>query len=559
MAAILPVNAYTSPTVEKPLFDPDGNGPYRVLRAFARRGVDLLHRSSVDPEGVAQECLKGLLAGLEGTAFAEDHGLTGEESLEAWRERVPIRSHDDLRGYLDRVVAGEGNVLTREKVESVLKTSGTTGPAKWLPVTRSWEKDVALGQSLWRLALIRDHEEVTRGKVLTVVSPAVEGHLPSGLPYGSNTGRMQAAQPWIVRMRYAVPGEVFSISDPEARAYTLLRFALQASVTSITTANPSTLLLLARKLREHAESLAADLAEGSLARGPATLLQPEEQRSLARRLKKGVPPEDWRLARIWDLVCVQCWKGGSAPFFLERLPEALGREVPVREVGITASEGYFAIPLSDEDLGGVAWLGGHLLEFVDEEGRVYWPWELQSGCQYRLVISTRAGLYRYDLDDVLEVVGWEGAIPRLRFVRKGCSMLNLTGEKLTEDQVSSAVGAVFAGLQLRGFTAGHLLAEVPAVVVGVEGLSMPLDPDLAPRLEAALCAANVEYQSKRESGRLGPACLRVLPPGTYDAYRAQRLEEGAPEAQVKEPVVARDAEAWSRVLSAAENAAPGDR
>jgi hypothetical protein len=512
----------------------------------------------VDPQEVTQERLSGLLSGLAGTAFAQDHGLSGEEDLEAWRERVPIRSYDGLRDYLDRAVAGEEDVLTREKVESVLKTSGTTGPAKWLPVTRSWAKEVALGQSLWRLALIRDHEEVTRGKVLTVVSPAVEGHLPSGLPYGSNTGRMQAAQPWIVRMRYAVPAGVFAISDPEARVYTLLRFALQAPVTSITTANPSTLLLLARKLREYADDLAADLAEGSLARGPAARLGSEERRTLARGLKKSVPPEDWHLARIWSLVCVQCWKGGSAPFFLERLPEALGREIPVREVGITASEGYFAIPLSDEDPGGVAWLGGHLLEFVDDEGGVYWPWELKTGGQYRLVISTSAGLYRYDLDDVLEVVGWEGSLPRLRFVRKGCSMLNLTGEKLTEDQVSRAVGTVLAGLPLRGFTAGHIRDEVPAVCVGIEGIER-LDPALAPRLDAALCAANIEYQSKRESGRLGPARLRILPPGTYDAYRAQRLDEGAPEAQVKDPVVARDAEAWALLLSAAESAAPGDR
>ena len=256
------------------MFPHEGNGPYRLLRGFARSLVDRLERAAIDPEGAQRERLRRILRGARGTAFAADHALSGDEGLDAFRSRVPIRTYDELAPWLDRVVAGEPRVLTRERVLSLLKTSGTTGPAKLLPVTRPFVREVADGQSLWRLALVRDHEAVTRGKALNVVSPAVEGRTASGLPYGSNTGRMHDAQPWIVRLGYPVPGAAYGLADAEARVYSILRFALQAPVATLTTANPSTVLLLCRKLAEHREALAGDLADGTLRRGPAAALDP---------------------------------------------------------------------------------------------------------------------------------------------------------------------------------------------------------------------------------------------------------------------------------------------
>jgi len=536
------------------LFPDEGNGPYRVLRGFSRAVVDRLTRAAEEPEAVQRERLAAILRGARGTAFARDHGLTGKEGWEAFRRAVPVRRYDELEPWLSRVVAGERRVLTRQRVTSLLKTSGTTGPAKLLPVTRAYVREVAEGQALWRLALIRDHEEVTKGKALTVVSPAVEGRTPSGLPYGSNTGRMHDAQPWIVRIRYPVPGRVYAIPDPEARVYTLLRYALQARLSTITTANPTTVLLLCRRLAEHREDLAGDLVDGTLRRGPAAALDPVLRKRLHRSLRRRPAPADWRPAHLWPLATVNCWKGGAAGFFLDRLPDALGGEVPVREVGVTASEGYFAIPMSDDDVGGVAWLGGHVLEFVDEAGDPHWAWELENDATYRLIVTTSAGLVRYDLGDVVRVTGFVGRLPCLRFVRKAGSVLSVTGEKVTEDQVVRAMTAALAGRPLAGFSVGHRLAEVPVLRLAVEGAAPDELEALAARFDAALRRANVEYDAKRGSARLGPPEAEVLPDGTYARWRAARVGEGAPEAQVKDPVVAVDGAAWERL-----EAARGDR
>ena len=534
------------------LLPPDGNGPYRVLRALSGSAVKTLHASVSDPKNPQVRCLGAVLDSARGTDFAQEHNLSDQMDLEAYRNAVPIRTYDELHSFFSRTAQGESGVLTRHAVKQLLVTSGTTGPSKYLPVTAIWEKRVAEAQALWRLGLVKDREEVSRGKVLTLVSPPVEGVLPSGLPFGSNTGRMHARQPWIVRMRYPTPKGVVGLQDPMVRLYCTLRFALQHDVTSITTANPSTILLMARRLEEWSDDLAGDLRDGTLQRGPAASLSPEIQKRLGKKTKKHAEPSSWKMAQIWNLVSIHCWKGGSASFFLNQFPEALGGDVPVREVGITASEGYFALPLSDEDPGGVAWLGAHLLEFVGEDGQPRWAWELEVGHVYRLIISTTAGLYRYDLGDLVEVVGKVGRLPALRFVRKSASMLNVTGEKVSEDQVLQAAREALGLTCVVGLTARIEMCHPPCVEVAVEWLPgrQSVDSEVAIALDRALRAANVEYDSKRKSERLGALKVRTLRSGTYARYRARRSAAGAPDAQVKDLVIAWRSEDWEILMAA---------
>jgi hypothetical protein len=193
--------------------------------------------------------------------------------------------------------------------------------------------------------------------------------------------------------------------------------------------------------------------------------------------------------------------------------------------------------MSDGDEGGAAWLGGHVLEFVDERGGVRWAWELEGGRQYRLVVTTSAGLVRYDLDDLVEVTGFAQRAPVLRFVRKGANVISVTGEKVTEDQVVRAFAAT--GVRAVGFSVGVRMAEVPVLVLAVEG---EVPGDLAARFDVALRRANVEYDAKRDSGRLGPVALKRLDSGTYARLRSAKVAAGAPEGQVKDVVIDRRGE-----------------
>ncbi len=518
--------------------DDSGNGPYRLLRGTRRELVERFLASVVAPQAAEARALGRVLDAVRGTALGQRLALDRVRTVEEYRRAVPIRSFEDHADDLRRVAAGEAGVLTRHQVRSLVKTSGTTGEPKLLPVTDPWSVAVADAQALWVIAMVREQEEVVRGRSLVSVGPADEGRSAGGLVYGANTGRMALAQPWLVRRRYAVPYEVFTLSDPDVRHYTLLRLALAEDVRTWTTANPSTLLALARAAERWHEELARDLADGTLT-GPGAEVPLAMRRWWWWRLRRRVRLADGpiRLACHWSsLAAINCWKGGAAPFYLARLPAALGREVRVREAGISASEGYFGIPLHSSWAGGVAWTEGHLLELLPEDGGPARSLhEAEVGCDYRLVVSTTAGLYRYDMNDVVRVVGWWGRAPLMVFLRKGRDVSSVTGEKVTAGQV--AVAAALAVPGARGFSVGVRLAERATYVLCVEG-EVPDPAVAAAAFDAELRRLNPEYDGKRDTDRLTAAVCELLPEGTYARYRSWRLAAGAADGQVKDLVLA---------------------
>ncbi len=500
------------------IFPREGNGAYRLLRAVGGAPVPAFHDSLNDPIGKQTSRLRSIARGAAGTAFGKDAGLTGLESLSEWRAALPVRSHADLLPWLDRVEAGEPRVLTQERVVQLVQTSGTTGVPKRVPVTASWAASIAAAQRLWVLGLLRDDEALAGGAALSIVSPAVTQRTSGGLAVGSNTGRMFLAQPFWVRWRSPVPYPVYCLENVLNRQYAILRHALAADVRSWTAANPSTVLLYTRRLHEWWEELRRDLADGTLVRSGA--------RGLAKRQLPESPAWPWNLRRV------NCWQGGPAAFFAAKIPAALGREVPMREVGVTASEGYFAVPVDDGDP--VAWLGGHLLEFVDEAGAAWWSWELEAGREYRLVVSTEAGLYRYDLGDIVRVTGFLGSVPRLVFVRRQGAELSAVGERVTEAQLQAVAQRVLHSAQ--AVAACIVWAEVPhlRVAIGVDERGGEVDPR---QFDAELRRENLEYDDRRETGRYAPPEVLVLPAVAWERWKEARVAEGAPEAQVKNPIV----------------------
>jgi hypothetical protein len=113
--------------------------------------------------------------------------------------------------------------------------------------------------------------------------------------------------------------------------------------------------------------------------------------------------------------------------------------------------------------------------------------------------------------------------------------------------VTAAMMGAVAALRLeefvKHFTVVPEFGALPRYIVLIEpGNDAPRRAiaRLAVRLDRELLSANVEYQSKRETLRLGPPEIRLVARGTYDAFRQQRVLAGAPEAQVKVPHLSPD-------------------
>ena len=533
------------------LFPSSGPRSYRFLRTLLFRRVREFELALAHPKEAQCRTFSDLRKGLRGTVLEKKYKLDAIRTLEDFRAAVPIQSYDDVAPLVQQSINGERRVLSREKIQGFVETSGTQSTPKLIPITASWSAHIRQAQLLWVLGLLRDFPSISQGDICHIVSSARERYTPRGLPIGANTGRMVDALPRGMRSRF-VFSTVPDIRDPDIRHYVHLRLALQRSVRLFVTANPSTIALYGRKLTEYKDFLSKDLTQGTLREGPAASLPDTIRQLLEPEMTKASVPLEWTLAGALPLSVIGCWTGGPAQWFIRQFPTLLGADVPVRDVGVTASEGYFAIPLSSEWEGGVLWNQGEILEFQDEAGTVHWGWELEEGKEYSLIVSARNGLLRYAMRDRVRVTGFCAQTPIITFVGKEGRFINAVGEKVTEEQLVLAVQRLEQ--ELRGFTAIVDWGEVPRIHLGIEWKDAPnaSAKDMAHGLDLELQRISVEYASKRQSQRLAMPIVSFWSKGVYDAFRNWKVEHGAPDAQVKDCIVATEAE-WQSLMRLSES------
>ena len=491
------------------------------------------------------------------TVYGREHGFGSINSIADYQRNVPINDYDTLSPYVDRMAAGEPGILTAESPVMFAQTSGTTGKQKLIPVnsTSLAEYNHAVQTHTWRA--LEDHPEAGVGQFMVTSSKDVEGRTSAGIPYGAMSGYVVKRQPALVRSRFALPYEVGTITQVELKYYMTLRMALTSDVSALSSLNPSTILLLCQKLQQYSEELIRDVRNGTAnALGPlpdwlekavAPKLSPNPRRAdeLASLLRSS---GELRPTEIWpNLAIVLCWKGGTMPLYFRQLQRWFPG-LPIRDRGYMASEGCGSIPLTDAGSAGALAITTSFYEFIpvdereNENPRVLTCGELQPNREYYILFTTSGGLYRYDINDVIRVADFYRDVPLIEFVRKGRGMTSLTGEKLAEQQVTLAMMNTLDSLgaedTIRHFAAVPVFGSPPRYAFFLELTKDLSDGHLqamARRLDEALFRENVEYETKRDSLRLGPPLLRVVAPGTFEAYRQERVSKGAPEAQVKVP------------------------
>jgi hypothetical protein len=507
-----------------------------------------------DPRAAQEQKLLQIIRRNQDTVYGKEHDFRGVKSIEDYQRSVPQNTYETLSPYIDRVTAGENNILTADKALMFATTSGTTGAAKYIPVTESYLHEYGHGVHVHTFRMFADFGDILDGKLLVPSSNDVEGHTSGGLPYGAISGYLTKKQPGPIKRFYALPYELAKVKHVESKYYLTLRNAAPADIRLMVMPNPSSMMLLADKLNAFADDLIEDIRRGTvnpdyLPEGAPKALaggfepnprRADELASLRRQSGMLVPREVWPNLRL-----LSCWKGGTMPLYLRRLPDAYG-DVPVRDLGYMASEGRGATPLVNSGAGGVLNVSSHFFEFVREADRDNPDKEfltgdqLESNEEYFIYFTTSAGLYRYDINDVVRVVDYYRNTPVIQFVRKGQGMTSITGEKLTESQVTGAlVDVVDAnGFEIEHFTAAVEWGEPPYYALFAElgdGMTTDRAREFLQRMDSAISSRNIEYEAKRESQRLGPPVLKRVAPGTYQALRQKRVAEGAPEAQVKIP------------------------
>jgi hypothetical protein len=516
-----------------------------------------LRAQAADPAQAQAETLAEILALNAGTTFGREHGLGSVRSPADFAKAVPVNDYESLRPYVERQESTGEPALTAERPLLYATTSGTTGTPKFLPVTPTGLRRQAKAQGLFS-SMLHASTGALSGRILGLGGPAVEGYRPGGTAYGSASGLILESLPALIRRRYVIPPAVLNIADHAARYYVTAALALaEGDLTVMATANPSTLLRVRQVIVERWSDLLDDLSAGRL-RGAGDI-GPQWHREVTAALRPGSrraaqlralgAPADLTFGELWPrLAAVTTWTGGSCGLAVAGLRDLLAPTTAVVELGYLATEVRGTVAVDTTSGNCVPTLGDNFFEFVDrgardgegEGGHVgHGPFltlaELEQGRQYYVYVTTFDGLYRYDMNDVVEVTGWFGRAPCLAFVQKGKGFTNITGEKLHESQVIEAVVAAGQG-RAPGGGFFLMLADTATATyrLYVEGPVHGQDLDgVARAVDEALARLNVEYRSKRASGRLQPVVARELRTGTGEAYRSHCVANGQRDAQFK--------------------------
>ena len=523
-----------------------------ALEIYRHRHWRPLERHAGDPAAAQAAALRAIVAANRDTTFGREHGFADIDGPATFRARVPVREYEALRSWVERQRRTGEPALTAEPPLFYAQTSGTTGVPKYVPVTRTALGHYRAEQALFSYLQHRACPAAFGGMALGIMGAAVEDRLDSGHEVGSVSGRLYASLPRFLLRRSVVPPEVFAVGDYDTKYQVILQLALaQPGITYLGTPNPSTLVRLLDVMHARREALLEGLASGTSSL--VERLDPAVRAAVAPRLRSlparaaalGRLPE-LTYATVWPgLKLVTTWTGGSCGIALAALRRRLPEGTGVMELGYQATECRGTIALEPETAGGIPPLGHHFFEFVEraawDDGRPAFLGveALEPGRQYYVLVTTAAGLYRYFMNDLVEVTGAFRRTPLLRFVQKGRGVTSLTGEKLYEAQ---AIDAVQHALGARGLAAPFFLLvadpDTASYHLFVDGL-----PDagsasgLAEAVDARLGALNIEYRGKRESGRLGPLVVHRLRPGAAEVWRAAAVGAGQREGQLKLPAL----------------------
>ena len=487
---------------------------------------------------VQARLLGRLLAQVARTDFGRDHGLVQARTIGDLRRALPIAGYERVEPYIQRVERGQVEALfpCGTRIHMFAMTSGTTGTPKHIPVTDAILKSYRESWHVWGVHALNAHFDAFGAKILQIASRMDDTITPSGIPAGAMSGFTAHVQRGVIRRLYIMPPEGSYAGDTATKYYLACRLGLKDRRVVPITANPSTLLGLAKEMDRRKEELLRDLADGTLA--PGLALDEEHRRRIAERLRP-LPRRARELEAAvrasghlypkdaWELPLIGTWKGGTLSLYLREMPTYWG-DAPIRDIGLIASEGRFSVPLQTEGSAGVLEVAGTFFEFVPAEEMespqptVLLAHEVEVGRRYFIILTTLSGLYRYDIRDLVQVVGRLGEAPIIEFLNKGQHVSSLTGEKLTEYQVTSVANACVArlGLGVRNYCLAPTWAEVPYYSLLVEETEVPpaRAAELASAVDSALRTLNMEYDAKRKSHRLQGVRVKTLPAGTWHDY-----------------------------------------
>ena len=340
----------------------------KPLAAYTARQTRFWSRNAVLMQ---QRIFELLLHSGKGTSFGSDHWMTSVKSYEAFREQIPVRDYEAIKPYIDRVKAGEDNVLWPGKPLYLSKTSGTTSGIKYIPITRASMPNHINSTRNALLSYVAEtgNSSFLKGKLIFISgSPALE--TINGIPVGRLSGIVNHHVPQYLRRNQLPTYPTNCIEDWETKVDAIVNETINENMSFIS--------------------------------GIPPWVQMYFDKLTARTGKK--------IKDIFPDFNLFVYGGVNYEPYRKKLEESIGKKVDSIEL-YPASEGFIAYQDKQNDPSLLLMVNaGIFYEFIPASDyynsnphRISLK-DVELGVNYAVILNSNAGLWGYSLGDTVKFV-----------------------------------------------------------------------------------------------------------------------------------------------------------
>ena len=462
-----------------------------------------LQKSIDNPHEVQQKVLNYLLENARNTSYGKEYRFNDINNFRQFQEQVPIISYEDLLPYINKILAGEKNVLWPGPLKWFAKSSGTTaGRSKFIPVTKEALEECHYKGGKDMLSIYCSNHPDTKvfsGKMLAMGGSSEIIDPKSGSYHGDLSSIILRNLPFWAEMLRTPDLETALMSDFERKLDKMAEITSREDVTNISGV-PSWMLIFLNKILHYTGK--TDLSE------------------------------------VWPNLEVFFHGGVSFKPYREQFNHIISSPRMNYMETYNASEGFFGI--QDESNSqelllmldyGIYYEFAPIREWEEEYPKTLTLDEVEKDVNYALIISTNAGLWRYKLGDTVKFTSLSPY--RIRVSGRTKHFINAFGEELIVENAETALKAASERTDaiIKEYTAGPIFLTNEKAGGHEWLIEFKLAPpniqEFTEIMDTELKKSNTDYEAKRKGDMaLKFPTLKVVPCGTFYNWMKSRNKLG---------------------------------
>ncbi|MGK0324737.1 MAG: phenylacetate-coenzyme A ligase PaaK-like adenylate-forming protein [Polaribacter sp.] len=456
---------------------------------FAKVATKRVLKWANNPHKTQDKVFKNLISKAKNTAFGLDHDFKNIVSYNDFKSRVKVTDYEGLRAYVDRIVAGESDVLWTGKPLYFAKTSGTTSGAKYIPITKEsmpTHIKAAKNALLFYIAEKKDASFVNGKMIFLQGSPVLSDK--NGVKLGRLSGIVAHYVPKYLLKNRLPSWETNCIEDWDTKVNAIVEETINEDM-SVISGIPSWVQMYFEKLIE----------------------------------KTGKS-----ISELYPNFNFFIYGGVNFEPYKNKFESLIGKKIDYIEL-YPASEGFIAYQDSQTEKGMLLQLNSGIFyefipstEFFDENPTRISLKDVKIGVNYVIILNTTAGLWGYNIGDTVEFTSTKPY--RIKVTGRIKHFISAFGEHVIGKEVEKALNdsILETSINISEFTVAPQVNPengLPYHEWFIEFENEPLNLEaFASKIDASMQTQNIYYFDLIEGKILRPLIIRKIKKGGFHEY-----------------------------------------